>query len=187
MPDINAGPDVQIRDNSHPVPTRSLQTAGNEVVPDELIRDLFKSEWISSEAAPTPTFVIKDELMQVDLKRTDIVMVEVETYQEQFTGHRHEFVDIEVPIGITIRTVHSRQRMWNVMGECRRIVYKWILALQPFHSIYFDGFQPDYLGPGNFSGIMRIRLTAGAIPIFQRRVSGEESPSTDPEGFPDGV
>lgn len=187
MPDIDGGADVQIRDDSHPVVTPSLQTAGNEVVPDELIRDLLSAEWIATEAAPKPKLVVKDEVLQADLKRNDVVVVEVEGYQEQFTGHRHEFVDIEVPIGITIRSVQSRQRMWNLMAECRRIVYKWILALQPYHSIYFDGFQPDYLGPNNFSGIMRIRLTAGAIPAFKRRVSGEESPSTDPGSFPDGI
>lgn len=187
MPDIDSAADVQIRDDSHPLPTASLQVAGNEVVPDELIVALFEREWIETEAAPKPKVVVKDDVLQADLKRNDVVVVEVETYQEQFTGHRHEFVDIEVPIGITIRSIHSRQRMWNLMAECRRIVYRWILALQPYHSIYFDGFQPDYLGPGNFSGIMRIRLTAGAIPAFKRRVSGEEAPNTDPGEFPEGV
>lgn len=187
MPDLTAGPTTQIRDDSHPIPTGSLAGAGNEVVPDELIRDLLLNQWLATEAAPRPTVLVKDDAMQADLKRGDVIVVEVENYQEQFNGHRHEYVDVEVPIGLTIRTVHSRQRMWNLMGEARRIVYRWILALQPFQSLYFDGFQPDYLGPGNFSGIMRIRLTAGALPAFLRRVEGEESPNTDPGDFPEGI
>jgi hypothetical protein len=187
MPDVDGAPDTQIRDNSYPIPTLSLQAAGNEVVPDELVRDLLQREWLATEAAPTPRFLVKDEAMQADLARGDALVVEVENYEDRFTGHRHEFVDVEVSIGITVRSVHSRQRMWNLMAECRRIVYRWILALQPYHSLYFDGFQPDYLGPKNFSGIMRIRLTAGAVPVFKRRVGGEESPSTDPGQFPGGV
>ena len=187
MSDLAGSPDIQIRDNSYPVPTPSLQTAGNEVVPEELVRDLFLQEWIETEAAPRPRVIVQDEILQTDLKRGDIMMVSVEDYQEQYTGHRHEYVDVEVRIGVEIRTVHSRQRMWNLMAESRRIVYRWILALQPYHSLYWDGFQPNYGGPNLFSGVMSLRLTAGAIPVFLRRVTGEESPNTDPGKFPEGT
>lgn len=185
--DIDAGPTVQIRDESYPIQTPSLELAGAEVVPDELVRDLLKKEWIATELAPEPTILVKDEAVQVNLRNRPAIIVEVEDYREEPTGHRHEFAKIEVPIALSIRTVRSRQQLWSLAAEARRIFHEWMLALQPFHVIYFDGFRPDYEGTHNYTGMMRIRLCADAQPIFLRRVTGEESPNTDPGLFPNGI
>jgi hypothetical protein len=173
-------PDQTIRDDSYPVATASLLVAGSETVPDELIRDLLIAEWKETQAAPRPEILVRDERVQVDLRRSDAIAVEVESYQERFNGHRHEHVDIEVTLALTIRTAASRARLWALMAEARRIVYRWKLALQPYHSLYFDGFYPEYVGPNVWQGTMRVRLTADAIPEYLRRVEGEESPSSDP-------
>jgi hypothetical protein len=186
--DIDRGTDIQIRDESIPIQTPSLEVAGAELVPDELVRDLLEKYWFETEAAPKPTIVVKNEIENHNMARSDLIEVWVENYGEEFSGHRHEHVMIEVAVIIEIKTIHSRQRLWNLMAECRRVIYQWILALQPFHSLYFDGFQPDYSpGPGNYEGTVRIRLTADAIPVFKRRVTGEESPNTDPSAFPGGI
>ena len=186
--DIDRGPDVQIRDESHPVQTPSLELGGAELVPDELVRDWLLKEWFETELAPRPTIVVRNDVMQADLARNDHIVVEVAAYDETFTGHRHEFVAIEVRVDLEIRTIVSRQRMWNLMGETRRVLYRWILALQPYHSLYWDGFTPDYTeGPRNNAGTVHIRLTSDAVPIFTRRVTGEEAPNTDPSLFPGGI
>lgn len=185
--DVDAGPDVQIRDNSIPIQTPSLELGGAEVVPDELVRSWLQREWFETELTPKPLIVVKDEKLQGDPARNDLLVVRVDDYREEFTGHRHEHVKIDVSIGIEIHTIKSRQRMWNLMGEIRRCTYRWILALQPYHSLYWDGFAPDYAGPNMFTGTVRLRLTSDAIPVFKRRVTGEESPSTDPSLFPDGI
>lgn len=183
MSDLIGQPDEQIRDDTYQIETASLQTVGAEVVPDELIRDLLTREWISTQVAPKPLIIIQDEIVQASLKNQDALIISVENYQEQYTGHRQEFVDIEVPLTIQIKTIVSRGRMWSLMAEARRVCYRWMLALQPFHVIYFDGFQPDYIGQNNYSGVMRIRLSAGAVPAFLRHVTGQEAPNTEPDQF----
>src|ERR1035437_1221883 len=184
---IQGSPDETLRGQMYRVPTESLQELGNEVVPDELIRDLFKAQWVETEAVKKPDISVQDDKINADLKRSDYVIISIENYQEQYTGHSHEFVDVEVTVTIDIRSMVSRQRMWNIMAECRRIIYRFKLGLAPYHSVYYDGFQPDYLGSKNYSGIMRIRLTAGALPEYSRRTTGMGSPSTDPEDFPEGT
>jgi len=187
MSDLQGPPDSQIRDDQYVVQSRSLLIAGAEPVPDEIVRDLLLQEWIATDVAPRPTIIVQDDKVQGNMKASDHVVVAVENYQEQPVGYRHEFADVEVPLTVHIYTVDSRTRLWSLMAECRRIFYRWMLALQPFHVIYFDGFQPDYTGVNNFQGIMRIRLTAGAVPIFLRHTSGEPAPNTDPELFPQGL
>lgn len=186
--DRDAGPTVQIRDNSYPVPTESLELGGTEVVPDELVRDLLNMEWSETERANRPRVEVRNDALQADLRRSDWLIVEVTSYDEQPDGHRHEYAKIEVSVDIEVRTIKSRQRLWSLMGEVRRIIYKWMLAAQPYHCIYWDGFTPDYTaGPNNFDGHCHIRLTADAQPIFTRRVTGEEAPNTDPDLFPEGI
>ncbi len=187
MTDFTGQPDQQIRDATFVVKTGSLERAGAEVVPDELIRDLLRQEWVATEVAPTPNIYVRDDNIQESIKDKSLIIVQVENYQEQFTGHRNEFVDIEVPLSIEIRTTDSRMMLWSLMAECRRIIYKWMLALQPYQVLYFDGFQPEYMGPRSYAGTMRVRLTSGAIPAFLRHVTGEEAPNTEPELFPNGV
>ncbi len=184
MDDRREGPTVQIRDNTRTVQTSSLLEAGNEPVPDELVRDLLIEEWLESEVNPRPLiFVPGDENTpkQVNLAQADILIVQVSDLTEEFEGHRHEHINLEVPVTIEIRTVRSRQRMWNMMAEVRRIWYKWILALRPYHSLYFDRFIPEYTGRhGFFGGTMFLRMTADAVPAFVRVTGGMETPAGDP-------
>ena len=176
-------PYKQIRDYSYAINTPSLTLAGNEPVPDEIIRDLLSEEWIETENCPRPMLVVVDELDNLNANKKDIVGISVGNYREVPTGHRHEFVNLDVPLEIEIRTIVSRQRMWNIMAEIRRIIYKWMLALKPYQVLYFDGFSPVYFGPHYFAGILNIRLTSAAIPAITRVVVGEETPASNPEDF----
>lgn len=185
MPDDRRdSPTLQIRDSTRVVQTPSLLEAGNEAVPDELVRDLFIEEWLETEVNQRPLIYVPggpDAPKQVNLARGDMLIVQVADLTEVFTGHRHEHVNMEVPVTVEIRTVASRQRMWNLMAEVRRIWYKWILALRPYHSLYFDRFVPDYEGRHNYyGGTIFLRMTADAIPVFARTVGGMETPSGDP-------
>lgn len=182
--DRRDSPTRQIRDRTRVVQTPSLLQAGNEPVPDELVRDLLIEEWWETEVAPRPFIYISggpDAPKQVNLAQGDMIIVQVSELVEEFTGHRHEHVDLEVPLTVEIRTVRSRQRLWNLMAEVRRIWYKWILALRPYQSNYFDRWVPDYEGRHlYFAGTMFLRLTADVIPVFRRAVEGMETPSMDP-------
>lgn len=128
-------PIEQIRDGTVTVRTPSLEQAGNEPVPDEIVRDLLIDQWAETEMAPRPTIYVKTDWKEQNLKRGDVLTVSVLDFNVEFVGHRHEHVNIDVPIAVEIHTVASRQRLWNLMGEVRRIILKWILALRPYQSL----------------------------------------------------
>lgn len=182
--DRRVDPTTQIRDRTRTVQTPSLLQAGNEPVPDEVVRDLLVEEWLETEVLPRPLIYVPggpDSPKQVNLGRDDMLIIRVSDLTEEFTGHRHEHVNLEVPLTIEIRTVVNRQRAWNLMAEVRRIWYKWILALRPWHSLYFDRYVPEYESRhGYFGGTMFLRLTADAVPAFVRATEGMETPAGDP-------
>jgi len=182
LSDLN-DPIAQIRDRQYVIDTPSLIEANNEPVPEEIIRDLLSDQWIPTENAPRPRIVVVDEVIQVEFKREDALIVALENYKETPNGFRHEFVDIEIPITLQIFSNASRQRMWNIMGEARRIIYKWMLALAPYQCLYYDGFRTEVDGPGRWNGTISIRLTADMVPIMKRELSGSELPSISPEDF----
>ncbi len=184
MGDRQESPTTQIRDNTRTVRTASLLEAGNEPVPDALVRDLLVEEWFETEVNPRPLIYVPGDAntpKQVNLAQADVLIIMASDLTEEFEGHRHEHVNLEVPVTVEIRTVRSRQRMWNMMAEVRRIWYKWILALRPYHSLYFDRFIPDYTGRhGFYGGTMFLRMTADAVPLFVRATGGMETPAGDP-------
>ena len=176
------GHDEQVRDTTVSIHTPSLEGYGNEPVPDEIVRDLLIEQWLDSEFTPRPVIVVKNEVKQVDLKRNDIITIAVDRYGTEFIGHRHEHLNIEIPVSIELRTIVSRQRLWNLMAETRRIILRFILALRPYQSLYFDGFRPDYEGRANFySGTVSVRLTADMLPWAKMVVDGMESKNVDPD------
>lgn len=180
--DFDAGPTTQIRDRQYFIDSPSLNAPGNEPVPDEVFRDLLKLEWMETELTPRPSITVADEQSQLAIN-VGAITVEVEAYDETFNGHRHEFVDQEIRLAIVVMTSVSRQRAWNYMAEIRRITYRWILALMPWQSLYFEGWTPEYVGPNHYEGTVRVRLTAAALPAFTRHITGAQTPATNPAAF----
>lgn len=185
MSDLTGPENQQIRDRTYPVPSESLQTAGAEPVPEEIIRDLLVWQWVATQVAPKPAIIVKGDAQQTD--GGDWIVVSIDDYKEIPHGHRGEFVDIEIPMRLAVYSKHSRLRMWSLMAETRRILYRWMLALQPYQRITIDSWQPEYIGPNNHQGNFSITLSAGAIGIFIRHASGETAPNTEPEDFPRGL
>jgi hypothetical protein len=182
MVDRYGPPDQQVRGGTITTHTPSLEEYGNEPVPDEIVRDLLIDQWIESEKVPRPAIVVKSDKMQQDMRRADILSVYVADWRSEFVGYRHENVNVEIPIDIEIKTAVSRQRLWNLMAEVRRIIYKNILAIRPYQSTYFDGFKPDYEGLANFhTGTVSIRLTADMLPWYTMVVDDMASPNVDPD------
>lgn len=176
-------PVAQIRERTYTIDTTSLVESGNEPVPEEIVRDLLTGQWMETQATPRPRIIVEDEQIQINTQREDVVAISISQYQENYIDHRHEYVSINIPVEILIATSNSRQRMWNIMAEIRRIIYKWAFALRPYQTMSFDSFRPDYNGPNQYSGVVSMTLSAEAIPIIRRVIAGMETPSTDPEDF----
>jgi len=177
--------DVTIRDGSRQIGSESLLELGNEPVPNEIFRDLLLQEWAATEQCPRPDiFVVndKDNPGQANLRLGDVIIVDADEVTEQQRGHRYEHKDVEVPLYLNIQTVISRQRLYNLMAESRRIIYKWMMAARPFQQLYWDRFVDESEGKKNFwMGTCHIRATSAGVPVFTGVTTGMESPNVAPE------
>lgn len=177
--------DVSIRDGSRQIQTPSLLQSGNEPVPGEIFRDLLEQEWIETEVCPRPKIVIVNDLaaaQQWNLRLADLVVVDANRLQEEQRGFRYEYKDIEVPVALDISSADSRQRLYNVMAECRRIVYRWMMAARPYQQLYWDGFTDTSDGSKNvWTGTATFRATSRGVPVFSGVTTGMESPNIAPE------
>lgn len=182
--DLTASPTTQIRDGQVLIRTPSLLELGNAAVPEEIVRDLFKQEWIPTEATPLPHILVHGDEIQANLEQEDYIEIECELITVQWQGHRHEYVHKQTPILVHMHSIHSRQRVYNMAEECWRIIAKWILSLAPYHSLDWDGFQPEYPGPNSFEGTAHITLRQDALPVFLQRVAYAWNPATDPHIIP---
>lgn len=172
--------------------TPSLLQAGNEPVPAEIMRDLLDQEWaVHDTLRPRPAFYVKDDKGdpgQVDLARSDVIVVTVEEVAEQQRGYKYEFKDVEVPLVLEIYSRQDRQRVYNLVAECRRIVYRWQRAMNPYQQMYWDRFVDESEGRlRNWKISAYVRLTSLAVPVFSGVVEGMVSPDVDPSvgSFPD--
>lgn len=164
------------------LPTPSLTTPGAEPVPEEIIRDLIEWAWISEGVLPRPKIRIKDDV-QVDanqmwLKTGDYIVIGEVQIDEKQRGFTYEFKDVDVSVPVEIHTMHSRQRLYNLMTEVRRIIYTYQRVIRPYQQIYWDRWQEQSEGLNRYwRGTCSVRLTSRQVPVVTGIVTGYETPS----------
>lgn len=183
--DLPAGPTIQIRDSVIVTRTRSLLDAGNTPVPEEITRDLLLEQWLASDltGGVRPEIFVEGDLIQADLAKADWIQISAASLSRQYEGHRHEFINVETSLELSFKTTKSRQVLYNMQAECQRIIDKWILALVPYHSLYWDDFQADYSEARQYQGSAGVHFVQQGLPIFEQRNTGYESPATDPLSY----
>lgn len=158
------------------IETPSLDIMGNEPVPSEIIRDLLREKWQDSEQVPRPGIHVLNDTThpgQGNLSREDFLIIEMVSWDENQRGFTYEYKDMEIPVTLEIYTKVSRQRLYNLMAEARRIIYKYNRTLRPFQLIYWDGFAEDSDGlNNNWRGTCSIRITSEGVPVFKSVVAG---------------
>ncbi len=156
--------------------TPSLDVLGSEPVPPEIIRDLIKDKWKTDLQHPRPEVHVMNDTEypgQGNLRISDWVIVDMSSMDESQRGFTYQFKDIEIPIAIEIHTVVSRQRLYDVMAEVRRIIYANHVATRPYQMIYWDSFSEDSEGMHRYwKGTCQIRLTSLGVPVFKGVVAG---------------
>lgn len=163
----------------------------NYPVPSEIIRDLIQQEWISSERAPRPIVYAEDDLDNPGkgmLNRSDYVVVSFEGREETQANYRYEYVDTTDRLTIYVKTNKNRQRLYNLIWEVRRIVYKWSKSLVPWQQVYLDGYQEQTDNEHRvWDAVVSIRGTNRGVPVFTGVAAGEEPISITPEDAGSGV
>jgi len=160
--------------------TPSLEELDNEPVAVEIFRDLLRDQWRTSIQLPQPEIhVLNDvEYPEQGHMRSDWIIISMSSMDEQQRGYRYEFKDFEIPIQFEIHTIQSRQRLYNLMAEVRRIIYKNHIVVRPYQMVYWDSFEEDSDGMHRYwKGMCNIRATSEGVPVFKGTVAGMGSPN----------
>lgn len=171
-----------IRRNWITLQTRSLLEEGAEPVPSEIVRDLLKEAWVAVERLPLPEIHIMNDVTMggetFHLEEGDAIIIGEVTEDENQAGHTYEFKDFQVTVPIEIHTRVSRQRLFDLMAEVRRIVYMFQRSIRPYQQLYYDRFQEASEGQHKYwRGTSTIRLTSKLVPIITGIVTGFETRS----------
>lgn len=177
--------DQIIEDALYDLNTPSLQELGNEPIPGEIIRDLLNVQWTDgTPVPPRPQIVVKNDTKlppQGDL-RHDWILIDAPMINESQRGFKYDFKDITVPVTIEIRTMQGRQRLYNLMREVRRIIYRFMRALKPYQQMYWDDFTDYSQGLSkNWMGECHIRCTSLGVPTFKGVTEGMGSANLPPD------
>jgi len=164
------------------LPTPSLLEPGAEPVPPEIVRDLIRSAWIAVDRLPKPEIHVMNDITmageQMHLDRADYIIIGEVRADEKQRGYSYTFKDVDVVVPIEIHTKNSRQRLYDLMAEVRRIVYTYKQAIRPYQQIYYDTFQESAVGQHLYwRGTTTIRLTSRVVPIISGISTGFETPS----------
>ena len=164
------------------LPTDSLLRPGAEPVPPEIIRDLIRFAWIAAERLPKPEIHVMNDITmageQMHLDRADYIIIGEVRQDEKQRGYGYTYKDIDVTVPIELHTKNSRQRLYDMMAEVRRIVYTYQRAIRPYQQLYYDNFTESAVGQHLYwRGTSTIRLTSRVVPIISGISTGFETPS----------
>lgn len=188
MPIVIGGPGPREADtgviskNWLTLPTRSLQEAGAEPVPPEIVREMIRHAWVVAARLPKPEIHIMNDITmnseQFHLDRSDYIIIEEIRVDERQRGFDYLYKDIDVTVPIRIHTKNSRQRLYDLMAEVRRIIYTYQRAIRPYQQLYYDNFQEQSVGQHLYwQGVCTVRMTSRIVPIITGIVTGFETDS----------
>ena len=162
--------------------TPSLLEPGAEPVAPEVVRDMLRAAWVVVDRLPQPEIHIMNDITmnseQMHMDTVDYIIIEETRIDERQHGYSYEFKDVDITVPIRIHTKRSRQRLYDLMAEVRRIVYTYQRAIRPWQQLYYDTFQEQSVGQHLYwQGICTIRLTSRIVPIISGIVTGFETHS----------
>jgi hypothetical protein len=137
----------------------------NEPMPAKEFIDELNSQWNSSNVTE-PNYIVvtgADEQIRYDLNKGDYIIARPGTIQEIPIGN-YKYADRVYGVDLEVYTNNSRQRLYNLMQEVRRICHVRRHNLTNFQRITFGNFIEDTSENVNvWSGTIDIELLNSAI------------------------
>jgi hypothetical protein len=114
-------------------------------VPVSLLKTEVSGQWNASNVA-APTFIevnVSAQSLRYDLNVKDALLFRAGTpsITEEPLGNRWEFVNRVYNVELELSTQISRQRLYNMVQEVRRICYARRHSMTNFQRIQFEGFN----------------------------------------------
>ena len=123
-------------------------TYSPEPIPTSLVKSMIDSNWdTQSGNIPEPTLVDLNDgtgssTIRLDLAKSDYVIInlgnpgENETYRDGW-----HYLDRINYVELRIHTKHSRQRLYNLKQEIRRIVHSKVHDINNYHIVRYRDFN----------------------------------------------
>lgn len=140
-----------------------------ETIPSEVVQHVLYEQWQTySGVIPRPNFFDvngEDRELRVNLQEGDYVIIstEVPALQETPIGN-HTYGHRETNVQLVLYTISSRQRLWDMMREVRRIFHARRHSLSEYQKIQFNDFQEMVdEQAGLWMGRIRVSLVNNAV------------------------
>ena len=137
-------------------------------VPVSLLKTEVSGQWNASNVA-APTFIevnVSAQSLRYDLNVKDALLFRAGTpsITEEPLGNRWEFVNRVYNVELELSTQISRQRLYNIVQEVRRICYARRHSMTNFQRIQFEGFNELTQEQANiWVGTVSIQLVNNAV------------------------
>ena len=137
-------------------------------VPVALLKTEISGQWNASNVA-APTFIevnVSAQSLRYDLNVKDALLFRAGTpsITEEPVGNRWEFVNRVYNVELELSTQVSRQRLYNMVQEIRRICYARRHSMTNFQRVQFEGFYVLTQEQANiWVGTVSIQLVNNAV------------------------
>ena len=137
-------------------------------VPVALLKTEISGQWETNNVA-APTFIevnVSAQSLRYDLNVKDAILFRagVPTIVEEPVGNRWEFVNRVYNVELELNTQVSRQRLYNMVQEVRRVCYARRHSMTNFQRLQFEGFNEITQNQANiWSGTVSIQLVNSAV------------------------
>ena len=137
-------------------------------VPVSLLKTEVSGQWNASNVA-APTFIevnVSAQSLRYDLIVKDALLFRAGTpsITEEPVGNRWEFVNRVYNVELELSTQVSRQRLYNMVQEIRRICYARRHSMTNFQRVQFEGFNELTQEQANiWAGTVSIQLVNNAV------------------------
>ena len=139
----------------------------NEPMPAKEVADELNSQWNSSNVTEPNYLVVTgaSEQIRYDLNRGDYIVLSPGSPEvQEIPIGNHKYGDRIYSIDLELYTTNSRQRLYNLMQEVRRICHARRHSLTNFQRMVFESFSEDMDENVNvWSGSIGIELENSSV------------------------
>jgi len=137
----------------------------NEPMPAKEFIDELNSQWNSSNVTE-PNYIVvtgANEQIRYDLNKGDYIIARPGTIQEIPIGN-YKYADRVYGVDLEVYTNNSRQRLYNLMREVRKIIHARMHSLTNFQRQTFQNFSEEVSEQANmWTGTITIQLENNGV------------------------
>ena len=136
-----------------------------EPMPAEVVKSMLDTQWATyGGSIPEPTMIVANDVGKVYMAADHLVIREDTGGETEILRNAYAYKNIKITILIDIKTNVSRQRLYDLKQEIRRIVNNQMHSLTNYHLIRYGGFAEQTETQMNmWEGQVRLTLESDGV------------------------